>query len=90
MTPRAAERTIVTSAVVVGGIYGYSYWKKTTKTHPQTFAVAFGAAFMVLALLAQVTPGIAAALAMLVIVAELLSQGTGLFTSLTKQVTQNG
>jgi hypothetical protein len=84
MTRGTSEQTIVVSAMIVGGIWAYQQYQQGGQDIDFTkFATAWGAIFLLLALIAMASPELASALAILIVAGDLLNQGSGLLTSIT-------
>jgi hypothetical protein len=80
VSPRGAQRAVVTSALIVAGLYGYLKWSGKDATPLSQFAVAYGAVFMILALGVEVAPAPAGAFAILVAVGDLLNHAPKVFS----------
>jgi hypothetical protein len=79
MNEGTAERWLVTSALVVGGLYAYGRWKGTTKTSFQKFGTAWGVTYLILALMTEASPQFGGSFAILVMVGDILANGQALF-----------
>lgn len=84
MTDATGKNWIVTSAVVVGGIYGILYWKGESKTPPGEFIVSWGVVFFVLALMGEASPKFGGSMALLVATGDLLTHAPALSKALGK------
>ncbi len=84
MTTSAANRWVVVSAVTVGGIYGFQTIKGNAKAGVGEFVTAWGVVFFVLALVATGAPGLAGAMAILIMVADLLANTPALANLITQ------
>ena len=98
MTAQGAERAITTSALIVAGIYTYrrltegSGRPKGSKvaqllgqgSPPSVgvFITAWGTAFLIMAIMAQASPGLGGAFAITTAVADILSNGQQLATDI--------
>lgn len=101
MTRDAAERAVVTSALVVAIIYGYRRLEEPADQgvtigrllgvgNPVTFArwaTAWGTVFFMLALVSEFAPGPAGAFSILVAASDVIANGKQLFGDLGKQTT---
>lgn len=68
----SSEQVIMGSAIVVAGVFAYTAWQGDEQLSLGEFATAWGVIYLVLALTATVSPGVAAAFALLVMVSDLL------------------
>lgn len=77
MSQSKAESIIVVAAMIVGGLWAYQQYQSGGADFDFTkFATAWGAIFLILALVVMFSPQLAAAFAGLVVVADLLTNGT--------------
>lgn len=84
MTTARSQSLIVTSAAVVAGVYAYKRYNDPGQSASlQVFATAWGVIFFILALGAEVAPGPAGAMAVLVMVSDLLANTQGLAGQVT-------
>ena len=83
MTTARAQQLVITSAAVVAGVYAYRRYGGKSQASLGTFATAWGTIFFILALGAEVAPGVSGAMALLVMTADLLANTTGLASQVT-------
>ena len=86
MTRGSAEQTLVVSAAIVAGLWAYEQWEAPNGLGGADyvkFATAWGAIFLLLALLAMASPDLAAALAILIVAGDLLTNGQKLIGAVT-------
>jgi hypothetical protein len=88
VSKRGSEQAIVTSAVVVAGVYAYMRFSGKTTTSFASFGTAWGVVFFILALGSQAAPGAAGAFAILVATADLLANGQKLASTATSAISQ--
>lgn len=72
MSKGTAERLVVSSAVVVGGVYAYLRYKGQAKLSLPEFGTAWGVTYLVLSLVASVAPAVAGGFSLIVMVSDLL------------------
>ena len=99
MTEQTAERWIVTSALVVAGVYGYRRLTEQPATPPVTvkqlagvgqlpplgaWATAWGFTFLVIAIIGTAAPELGAAFAILIATGDLLTNASSIFQDVTK------
>ena len=84
-SPDDARRIVVTSAIVVAGVWGVRSWK-LSGGNPFTgtvqgvmsfgeFATAWGVTYFVLAMISETAPRVAGSLAALIMIGDLLANG---------------
>ena len=102
MTPQGAERAVTTSALIVAGVYiyrrltegsGTSGGSKAAQLLGQgsppsvgTFITAWGAAFLMMSIAAQASPGLGGSFAILAATADVLSNGQQIFNDVNSKV----
>lgn len=72
MSGDSSEQVIMGSAIVVAGVFAYTAWQGDEELSLGEFATAWGVIYLVLALTATVSPGLAAAFSMLIMISDLL------------------
>ena len=77
---------IIVCALVIGVIRAWMQFRGTTKTPFVEWAIGFGAFFFIVSLIAGVSPEAAAALALLVTVADFLQNGVSLTTDISSVI----
>lgn len=98
MTPQGAEKAITTSALIVAGIYAYRRvtegsgspsGSKAAQLLGQgsppsvgVFITAWGTAFLIMSIMATVSPGLGGSFAIVTAVADVLSNGQQLATDI--------
>ena len=98
MDKGTAERWVVISALVVAGIYGYRRVVEPAEKgnlknilgqgNPVPigqFVTAWGFCYLVIAIMAEASPGLGGAFAILIGVSDLLTNGPALFGDINKQ-----
>jgi hypothetical protein len=68
----SAEQVVMGSAIVVAGVFAYTAWQGDEQMSLGEFGTAWGVIYLTLALVATVSPPIAAGFALLVMVSDLL------------------
>ena len=84
MKPKA---WVITSAAIIAGIRLWMQIRGKTKTPFSEWAVGFGALFIFLAILAEAAPAAAGPLAGVVVVGDVLQNGSSLFEDISSVVT---
>lgn len=82
-----SRRTIVTVAVVVAGIRLWMQVRGKTTTPFGEWAVGWGALFFILSLYSEIAPQGAAMFSLIVATADVVKNGTSLFTDVSSVVT---
>lgn len=72
MSKGTAERLVVSSAVVVGGVYAYLRYKGQAKLSLPEFGTAWGVTFLVLSLVASIAPAVAGGFSLIILTSDLL------------------
>ena len=100
MTDSQAEKWVVTSALVVAGIYGYRRLTETPGQPPVTakelagvgelpplgaWATAWGFTFLVVSIVATAAPGLGAAFALLIATGDLMTNAQSVFADVGAQ-----
>jgi len=101
MTKESAERAIITSALIVFGIYTYRHLTEGTTTQNQgaaqllgkgtppnfgRFLTGWGFVFLSLSIVAEAAPGVGGMAAILVATADALTNAVDVKTQLDKQI----
>jgi hypothetical protein len=100
MTDSQAEKWVITSALVVAGIYGYRRLTETPGQPPVTvkelagvgelpplgaWATAWGFTFLVVSVVATAAPGLGAAFAILIATGDLMTNASSIFGDIGTQ-----
>lgn len=102
MTSQGAEKAITTSALIIAGVYIYRRFtegssstkgSKTAQLLGQgsppsigVFVTAWGAAFLLMSITAQASPGLGGSFAILAATADVLSNGQQIFNDINTKI----
>ena len=86
MTSDNAKSMLVTAAMIIAAIRLWMQVRGKTKTPFIEWAIAWGALFFILALVAEASPAAATSLAFIVVVSDFLKNGVSLTTDISSVV----
>lgn len=81
------SRSLLTAFAIIGGIRLWMQIRGTTKTPFTSWAIGYGALFVMLSLAAEAYPPAAGALAGTIVVGDLLVNGSSLFEDISSAIT---
>lgn len=87
MKKSGGQTALITAAMVIAGIRLWSQLRGKAKTPFNEWAIGWGAMFFTLALLSEVAPTAAGALAWIAVVSDFLQNGVSLTTDVSSIIT---